>query len=141
MTGDESLQFVDTNILIYAHDSSAGQKHIRARDLIRELWQSGQGCLSTQVLQEFYVTATQKVAKPLPRGTAAQIITDLAVWQVDCPNVEGVLHAVRLQERYRIPFWDAMMVASAIRLGCRVLWAEDLSPGQVYDQVAVRSPF
>ena len=127
ITGSENLRFIDTNILIYAHDTSAGQKHIRARDLMRELWQTGEGCLSVQVLQEFYVNSTQKVANPLPTGTAAQIIADLSVWKVDCPNVDGVLYAIRLQERYRIPFWDAMTVASAIRLGCRIMWSEDLS--------------
>ena len=135
------LQFVDTNVLIYAHDRSAGDKHIQARDLIRTLWQSGEGCLSIQVLQEFYVNVTQKVAKPLTQDVAAQIIADLSVWQVYRPGLEDVLDTIRLQGRYQISFWDAMIVSSAIQLGCQTIWSEDLNPGQVYDSVAVTNPF
>ena len=135
------LQFVDTNVLIYAHDLSAGEKHSRARDLIRGLWQSGQGCLSIQVLQEFYVNVTQKVARPLAPEQAGQIIADLAAWQVHRPAVEDILDAIGLQERYRISFWDAMIVASAAQMGCQTIWSEDLNPGQVYGQVAVQNPF
>jgi predicted nucleic acid-binding protein len=141
MSEPRRLQFVDTNILIYAHDVSAGQKQARAQQLIRDLWQSGEGCLSIQVLQEFYDHVTQKVAKPLPAEVAAQIIADLSVWEVHCPSVEDVLDAIRLQERYQISFWDAMVIASAVQLGCRILWSEDLNPGQVYDQIEVQSPF
>jgi predicted nucleic acid-binding protein len=141
MSEPRELQFVDTNVLIYAHDRSAGDKHTRARDLIRALWQSGEGCLSVQVLQEFYVNVTQKVAKPLKADVAAQIVADLAVWQVHRPGVEDVLDAIRLQERYQTSFWDAMIVASAIQLGCHTIWSEDLRAGQVYDTVTVTSPF
>ena len=141
MSEPRDLQFVDTNILIFAHNRSAGDKHIQARDLIRTLWQSGEGCLSIQVLQEFYVNVTQKVAKPLTPDMAAQIIADLSVWQVYRPGVEDVLDAIRLQGRYQISFWDAMIVSSAIQLGCQTIWSEDLNPGQVYDSVAVTNPF
>jgi len=141
MSEPSNLQFVDTNILIYAHDRSAGDKHTRARDLIRALWQSGEGCLSIQVLQEFYVNVTQKVPKPLTLTVAAQIIADLSVWQVHRPGVEDILDAIRLQGRYQISFWDAMIVSSAIQLGCQTIWSEDLNPGQVYDSVTVTSPF
>lgn len=141
MSERNPLQFVDTNVLIYAHDLSAGEKHSRARDLLRELWQSGQGCLSVQVLQEFYVNVTQKVAKPLAPEEAGQIIADLAVWQVHRPGVEDILDAIGLLERHQISFWDAMIVASAIQMGCQTIWSEDLNPGQVYGQVVVRNPF
>ena len=141
MSEPSNLQFVDTNILIYAHDRSAGDKHTRARDLIRALWQSGEGCLSIQVLQEFYVNVTQKVPKPLTPTVAAQIIADLSVWQIHRPGVEDILDTIRLQGRYPISFWDAMIVSSAIQLGCQTIWSEDLNPGQVYDSVTVTSPF
>jgi len=141
MSDPRNLQFVDTNILIYAHDLSSGPKHTHARGLIQELWQSGEGCLSVQVLQEFYVNVTQKVAKPLATEVAAQIIADLSAWQIHRPGVEDVLDAMRLQDRYQLSFWDAMIVASAVQLGCQTLWTEDLNPGQVYDQVTVLSPF
>jgi predicted nucleic acid-binding protein len=141
MSEPRTLQFVDTNILIYAHDRSAGQKHTRARALIQELWASGEGCISIQVLQEFYVNVTQKVTKPLATEVAAQIIADLSAWRVHCPGAHDVLDAIGLQTRYQLSFWDAMIIVSAIRLGCQTLWSEDLNPGQVYDQVAVASPF
>ena len=141
MSEPSDLQFVDTNILVYAHDTSAGKKHIRATELIRELWQSGGGCSSIQVLHEFYVTVTRKVAKPLAPEVAAQIIADLSVWQVHRPGVQDLLDAIRLQHRYETSFWDAMIIASAIQLGCRTIWSEDLNPGQVYEQLRVLDPF
>ena len=140
MNGAENLQFIDTNILIYAHDVSGGPKHTRARDLIRGLWGSGEGCLSVQVLREFYVNVTQKVAKLLAPDAAARIIADLSVWQIHRPGVEDILDAIRL-DRYQISFWDAMIIASAIQLGCQSIWSEDLNPGQAHDTITVLSPF
>ncbi len=141
MSEPSNLQFVDTNILIYAHDRSAGGKHTRAGELIQDLWRSGAGCLSVQVLLEFYVNVTQKVPKPLPPEVAGQIIADLSVWQVHRPGVADILDAIRLQGRYQLSFWDAMIVASANQLGCQTIWSEDPNPRQVYDLVTVASPF
>jgi len=141
MSEPKDLQFVDTNVLIYAHDATAGEKNSRARQLITDLWESGLGCLSVQVLQEFYVNVTEKVAKPLSSDVAAQIVSDLSAWQVHRPGVEDVLDAILMQRRYQMSFWDAMIVVSAIELGCTTLWSEDLNPGQVYDQVKVATPF
>jgi predicted nucleic acid-binding protein len=141
MSEPSNLQFVDTNILVYAHDRSAGEKHVRAQDLLRRLWQSGEGCLSIQVLQEFYVNVTQKVAKPLAASVAARLVADLGVWRVHRPGVEDILDAIRLQQRYQISFWDAMIVESAIQLGCQNIWSEDLNPGQDYGGVLVVYPF
>jgi predicted nucleic acid-binding protein len=141
MSEASNLQFVDTNVLIYAHDVSAGRKRARARELLRSLWQTEEGCLSIQVLQEFYVSVTRKVAKPLAPATAAQIIADLSVWQIHRPGVQDVLDVIRLQNRYSVSFWDAMIVASAIQLGCQTLWSEDLNPGQAYGGVSVLNPF
>jgi predicted nucleic acid-binding protein len=101
MSEPSDLQFVDTNVLIYVHDLSAGDKHARARDLIRELWQSEQGCLSVQVLQEFHVNVTGKVARPLAPEVAAQIVADLSAWQVHRPGVEDVLDAIALRSGTR----------------------------------------
>ena len=141
MNEPRDLQFIDTNILIYAHDLSAGEKNARARKLVERLWESRLGCLSIQVLQEFYVNVTEKVARPLMPEVAAQIISDLSVWQVHRPGAQDVLDAIRMQQRYQLSFWDSMIVASAIQMGCRTLWSEDLNPGQTYDQVTVASPF
>ena len=141
MSETEERQFVDTNVLIYAHDDSAGAKHLRAEALIKDLWQSRLGCLSIQVLQEFYVNVTKKVARPLATSVAAQIITDLSTWQVHSPTSADVLQAIQLQERYQLSFWDAMIITSAVRMGCQTVWSEDLNSGQTYDQVMVVNPF
>jgi predicted nucleic acid-binding protein len=77
----------------------------------------------------------------LPAEAAARIVADLSPWEVHCPRVEDVSDAIRLQKRYQISFWDAMILVSALQLGCDVLWSEDLNPGHVYDQVEVQSPF
>lgn len=141
MNVDNRPQFVDTNVLIYAHDRSARLKHEQAKALLRDLWDSRRGCLSVQVLQEFYVNVTQKVAQPLTSEVASQIISELGVWRVHRPGVEDVLDAIRIQNRYQISFWDAMIVASALQLGCQIIWSEDLNPGQLYDQAVVTNPF
>ena len=141
MSEGDPLQFVDTNVLIYAHDQSAGPKHERAKQLLRELWENRKGCLSVQVLQEFYINVTQKVPEPLAPEAAAQIIADLSTWQVHQPGAEDVLDAIILQGRHQLAFWDAMIIASAMAMGCEILWSEDLNPGQSYGTVAARNPF
>lgn len=141
MSVDNPLQFVDTNVLVYAHDRSAGAKHDRAKALLAELWESRTGCLSIQVLQEFYVTITRKVANPLSRQTASQIIADLSAWNMHSPNAQNVLEAINLQDRYHVSFWDAMILTSATQLGCQTVWSEDLNAGQRYGEVRVVNPF
>ena len=141
MSARSGYQFVDTNVLVYAHDTSAGAKRDRAVALLEALWESRLGCLSIQVLQEFYVTITRKVARPLESSAAAQILADLAVWRVHVPGVQDVLDAIGIQCRYGIAFWDAMVLQSALRSGCETVWSEDLNPDQVYDGVRVVNPF
>ena len=93
------------------------------------------------MLQEFYVTVTRKVARPLPIAEAARIVADLSVWKIHAPQAEDVLGAIEIQQRYGIAFWDAMVVRSALRLGCQTLWSEDLNPSQAYEGVTVINPF
>lgn len=137
----DERQFVDTNVLVYAHDVSAGAKRDRARELLASLWASGHGCLSIQVLQEFYVTVTRKVARPLDIGTAAQVVSDLGRWKTHAPQPRDVLEAIHLQDRGRISFWDAMILHSAAALGCRLIWSEDLKPGRSSAGVIIENPF
>jgi predicted nucleic acid-binding protein len=141
MRAERVLQFVDSNILIYAYDVTAGAKHEQARALVTELWESRCGCLSIQVLQEFYVTVTRKVARPLAADVATAVVADLAAWRVHAPIVEDVNQAIAIHRRYAISFWDALIVRSAAQLGCATLWSEDLSAGQVYEGVRANNPF
>lgn len=137
----QEYQFVDTNILVYAHDSSAGDKHHTARSILQNLWASQRGCLSIQVLQEFYINITKKSPKPLRSEIAKQIIADLSFWRVHSPDVSDVLEAIEIHNEYLISFWDAMIIQSAIRLGSRRIWSEDLNPGQTYRGILVANPF
>ncbi len=141
MRAERALQFVDSNILIYAYDVTAGVKHEQAKALVARLWESRDGCLSIQVLQEFYVTVTRKVARPMAGDVAAEVVADLAAWRVHAPIGEDVNQAIAIHRRYAISFWDAMIVRSAAQLGCATLWSEDLNSGQVYAGVRVENPF
>lgn len=138
---DSALPFVDTNILVYAHDRSAGAKQARARELLGRLWRADGGSLSVQVLQEFFVAVTRKVPEPLSSSEAEGIVRDLATWQVFVPTADDVLEAIRLHRRLRVSFWDAMILHSAAALACHEVWSEDLNAGQVVDGVTVRNPF
>jgi predicted nucleic acid-binding protein len=133
--------FLDTNILVYAYDRSAGRKHAIAAQWVQDCWKNQTGCLSIQILQEFYVNVTRKIAAPLEPLIARQIVADLAHWRVQTPAAEDVLQAIDLQQRYQLSFWDAMVVQSAARLGCRQLLSEDLQHRQLYGEVQVINPF
>ena len=139
MTGEPT--FVDTNVLVYAHDADAGSKHQTARSRLEELWRDESGLLSTQVLQEFYVTVTRKVSRPLPRITARGIVATYRVWPLHRPDVDDILTASELEERYHLSFWDALIVVAAQRSGARRLLTEDLQDGQRFDELEVVSPF
>ncbi|HEY6310017.1 MAG TPA: PIN domain-containing protein [Streptosporangiaceae bacterium] len=134
-------RFVDTNILVYAHDDSAGAKRDQARALVEQLWESRDGCLSVQVLQEFFVSVTRKIAKPLDAETAEEIIADLSHWHGHVPAADDVLGAIGIHQRTGISFWDAMIVRSAAEMGCAVLYSEDLNAGQEYSGVLAENPF
>lgn len=137
----DSGTFVDTNVVVYAHDLTAGDKRSRAREIMADLWETDDGCLSIQVLQETFVTLTGKVPQPLDIETAASVVADLGRWTVHSPDPEDVLAAIEIQQRSQLCFWDSMIVRSAGRLGCEVLYSEDLNPGQRYAGVTVHNPF
>lgn len=136
----EGLQFVDTNILVYAHDITAGEKRKIAIYLLNNLWETRNGCLSVQVLQEFYVTVTQKIVKPIESEEASRIISALSAWKVDTPTAVDVLSAIQLQHKHQVSFWDAIILQSAQALNCKILWSEDLAP-YAYDDVSILNPF
>ena len=136
-----SSSFIDTNILVYAHDVRAGAKHLRASELLESLWVSESGVLSTQVLQEFYVTITRKLAKRLPRQAAREIIQDYQVWPIYSLSVDDVLSASEIEEKYQLSFWDALIVQAAINSGCNKLYSEDFQDGQKFDSLIVINPF
>lgn len=141
MNAEPHREFVDANVLVYAFDSSAGQKREAAHALLERLWDSNTGCVSIQVLQEFFVAITKKVAKPLPLEEATAHIREFAAWRVFSPAAHDVLAAIDLHRQARIGFWDAMIVLAAAESGCDVLWTEDLDDGQLLRGVRIRNPF
>jgi len=132
--------FVDTNILVYAHDIDDRSKHELARDALRELWNDGTGLLSPQVLQEFYVNVTRKVATPLTKDAARLLVSTYAIWCVDVTSAD-VAAAFRIEDEAKIGFWDALIVASAAKAGAARLLSEDLSAGQTIAGVLIENPF
>lgn len=135
-----AVAFVDSNILIYAHDLDAGVKRERAVAKLRELWDSGSGRLSVQVLQEFYVHATQKLATPVARSTAREVIKTYGVWVRHATTPETVTRATEISELARISFWDALIVASAEEVDADELLSEDLNDGQAIAGIRIVNP-
>lgn len=132
--------FVDTNILMYAHDSTTGAKHERATALVQQLWRDRSGVVSTQVLQELAVNLRRKAGRPLEAKATREIVSDYLSWDVVTNTGGSILEALDLEERYRISFWDALIIQSAHSAGVEVLYSEDLSTDQVYAGVRVVNP-
>jgi len=133
------VEFVDTNVLAYAHDTSAGSKYDASKNLIFRLSEQGQGCVSIQVLCELYSVATRKLR--FKGEEAEQIIGDFGAWFIHRPTHASLLNAARLERRYRIAWWDALVLNSALEAGCTTLWTEDFTDGQRFSSLRVRNPF
>jgi predicted nucleic acid-binding protein len=139
MTDD--LTFIDTNVLVYAYNADAGHKHQTAKSVVVGLWNSRSGAMSTQVLQEFYVTTTRKIAQPLAPHAARQIIDTYRAWPVHRPDVGDILSASELAEHHRLSFWDALIVIAAQGTGATTLLSEDLQDGRRLAGLTITNPF
>ena len=133
--------FVDTNILVYAYDLSAGEKHEAAKRALIDLWRNGTGIVNTQVLQELYVTLTRKIFKPLETAAALEIVEDMTAWDVVVNDGASILDAARLERRANLSFWDALIVVAAAKGGAEVLISEDLPSGRTLEGVRIENPF
>lgn len=132
--------FVDTNILVYAHDRSAGVKHQRAQVLVEQLWHSGEGVLSTQVLQELCVNLRKKVRAPLPVEAVRLLVQDYATWEVVSNTPESIIQALYIETRYKTSFWDALILQAAESAGASILYSEDLAATQRYGSIQIVNP-
>jgi predicted nucleic acid-binding protein len=130
--------FFDTNVLLYMYGGDAG-KRTRAKDLFREYTRAGRMLVSTQVVQEFYAAGSRKLGMPRPE------LRDAAAALLDCPLVvvgpSHILSAMQNEERHKVSFWDALILAAAESGGAEVLYTEDLNDGQQYGAVQARNPF
>ena len=134
--------FVDSNILVYACDDSAGPKHASALSLLKGVVQSGAAIISTQVLQEPVICLRRKVARPLENKEIRKIVPELLdEWDVFVNNSKSVSHSLEIEDRYKTSFWDALILYVAQESAAQTLYTEDLNHGQMYGGVRVINPF
>jgi predicted nucleic acid-binding protein len=138
---DDRVTFVDTNVLVYAHDRSETRKQPIAQALLNVLWRTRSGVLSTQVLQEFYVVTTRKFDPPMRRGAAREVVALYGEWPIVQVDVALILAASKLEERHAFSFWDALVVEAARRCGATRLLTEDLQAGRRIDGISIENPF
>lgn len=141
MTAEPPAGFVDTNVLVYAFDKSGSPKRQIAQRLIDDLMASGQLRLSTQVLQELFVTLTRKVSQRCSTDEALTILDDLTAWPLLIIDYGAIREAARLSGRSKLSFWDALIVIAAALSGASVLYTEDMNDGQEIHGVQIRNPF
>ena len=133
--------FVDSNVLVYSRDATEADTREQAHAWLSGLWQGRQGCLSFQVLQEFYVTITRKFDPGMDPEEAREDVRTLLAWNpipVDAPLIEA---AWRIEERFRLAWWDSVIVAAAQRAAARYLLSEDFQEGMDFDGLIVVNPF
>jgi predicted nucleic acid-binding protein len=136
-----SLCFVDTNILVYAHNKTEEDKYEVAKATLKELWETDRGALSTQVLQEFYSVVTRKLNPAMPHRAARQLIANYSEWCVMNTDPQLLVSASVLCERHQLSWWDSLVIEAALRSGATTLLSEDLQDGQTFGTLTIRNPF
>lgn len=133
--------FVDTNIWVYARNPADPVKHATARRWLDELWETGSGRTSVQVLNEYYVTVTRRLSRPLPADDAWRDVTAMLAWSPRAIDETALQQARSIEQRHRLNLWDCLVVASASLQDCETLLTEDLQDGLLVANVRVRNPF
>jgi predicted nucleic acid-binding protein len=133
--------FLDTNILVYAFDIDAGMKFEKAQTILKDCWNSQSGTLSTQVLQEFYVTVTRKLSNKVDKQSARNIVQAYKAWSVYSITPDDIIDASELEELNSLSFWDSLIIIAAQKNGAEILYSEDMQDGQVFGNLTVVNPF
>lgn len=133
--------FFDTNVLVYLFDAGAPVKQSCAQALLQEEVAVGQAVLSTQIVQEFYVAVTRKLAKPLRPATASLAVDKLCELPLVSVNTELIKAAIRRQEQDGFSFWDALVIETALSCGATTLWTEDLQHHRQIGAMVIKNPF
>ena len=133
--------FLDTNVLVYAYDKHERKKQARAQSILKAAIQEESGCLSAQVLGEFFTVVTRKIEEPLTSREADAVIQLLSILPVQEIDRVLVQQAIHTHERYGISYWDSLIVAAAVASGCVQVHSEDLKDGETYNGVRVVNPF
>jgi predicted nucleic acid-binding protein len=133
--------FVDTNILVYAHDADAGEKQAAAAQALADLWESRNGILSSQVLQELYITLTRKLTSPVTGNVARRLIRNYLTWDLVLNDGAIILYAGEIADNYQLSFWDGLIVAAAYSKNAAIILTEDMNHGQVVEGIRIENPF
>lgn len=137
----ETSTFIDTNVLVYAYDSSDAVRQPLAQAVLEQLWADGTGVLSTQILQEFYSVATRKLTPALSRTDAREIVELYSAWPVVLIEPSLIVTASQLEEQHQLSFWDALVIEAARVAGARLLLTEDMQNGRVIEGIRIENPF
>ncbi len=133
--------FLDTNILVYAYDKDEETKHAKAKEIVADCWNNRTGSLSTQVLQEFYVTVSRKLPIKLAVHEVREIVEEFLSWSVYPIVPEDIVVASKLEEKYGYSFWDCLIITAAQNEGAEILYSEDMQHGQQIGNVKIVNPF
>jgi predicted nucleic acid-binding protein len=133
--------FVDSNVLVYAVDSAEAERSLLAKTWLDELWRTGAGRLSPQVLNEVYSVLLRRGAALMEASTRRAYVRTYFAWLPVPSEVPLLERAWRIEERYGFAWWDALIIAAAQATGCRYLLTEDLQDGQELDGLLVVNPF
>jgi predicted nucleic acid-binding protein len=135
------MNFIDTNILVYAYDKDEKIKNTIAKKILIDCWEKQSGVISTQVLQEFYVTVTAKLSKKLSTDEATELIKDFLSWPIEQITPHDIIDATAFQKRYKYSFWDSLIIIIAQKSGAEILYSEDLQDGQRIGDLIIQNPF
>jgi predicted nucleic acid-binding protein len=133
--------FVDSNVLVYAHDADSGDKQRIAAHAIAELLDARSGVLSIQVLQEFYSTVTRKLRSAITREIARDLLRSYSSWAIQPLTADDVVSASLLEQSHQLSFWDALIVQAALLAGAKKLLSEDLQHGRSIGEIRIENPF
>jgi predicted nucleic acid-binding protein len=135
------LVFLDTNVLVYLFDADAPAKQQRAQALLSSSELQEKIILSTQVLQEFYVSVTRRLAHPLDPDTALKAVQDLVAFPIVQIDTPLILLAIQRSSKAKVSFWDALILEAALMSGTTLLYSEDFQDGAVFGKLRIANPF
>ena len=133
--------FLDTNILVYAYDLDEKSKRQTAKAILADCWNNRSGVISTQVLQEFYVTLTRKLSSKLPASEARDIVSDFLSWSIYQIAPKDICEASETEDQYGYTFWDSLVITAARNARAEVLYSEDMQDGQKLGDLKIINPF
>jgi predicted nucleic acid-binding protein len=133
------VEFVDTNLLVYAFDLGARQRHLRAKEIVGTLELERRGAISMQVLIEFYAVATKKLS--FDPAEARTTLASFGKWEIHVPTAADLIQSSLIQQQHQLSWWDALIVNSAQQLNASILWTEDLNHNQRIGNLTIKNPF